>query len=77
MTLDDMTLAALSGGDNLVAVRNGAGEVVGFFAPVRQEYAEEYARTAAKAYSVRGERPRKPMTTPEVAAYLESLEGAT
>ena len=74
VTLDEKAITALNGGDNLVAIQNAAGETVGFYAPVRQEYADEYALVAAKSFSARGGQPRKPLTTPEVIAHLESLE---
>ena len=73
--LDETTLAALVEGGKLVEVSDAAGNVVGFFAPVKQEYADQYAEMAARVYSVWGSDgpPQRSMTTAEVVARLESL----
>jgi hypothetical protein len=73
--LDDKALAALAGGDKLVAVADEAGNIIGFFAPFRMEYAEQYAEMAARAYAAHRE-GRRPLTTAEVVKQLESLEQA-
>jgi hypothetical protein len=57
----------------LVEVRDHAGTAIGFFAPFRMEYAEEYAEMAARAYAAYRD-GRRPLTTAEVIAHLESLE---
>jgi hypothetical protein len=67
--LDDKTLASLANPNELVAVTDAAGNVVGFFAPIKKEYAEQYAELAAKAYAAKG----RPKTTAEVIADLEAL----
>lgn len=62
----------------LVEVRNQAGEVIGFFAPVKTEYAKEYSEAAARYYSTWGPggMPRHLKTPEEVFAYLEAREKA-
>jgi len=70
--VDEKTRAALDGADPLVAVSDATGAVIGFFAPVRQEYADQYAEVAARAYAAQRAGGR-PLTTPEVVAHLESL----
>lgn len=72
ITLDDKTLAALASEDKLVAVTDSAGNVVGFFAPFKMEYAEQYAELAARAYAAHRD-GRRPLTTAEVVKNLESL----
>ncbi len=76
IALDDKTVAALTKEKELVAMTDSAGTVIGFFAPVKQEYAEQYAEGAARAFSVWGsEGMPKHLTTPaEVIAYLEERE---
>lgn len=74
--LDAKALAALSATENgVVAVTDASGAVIGFFAPVKQEYAEQYAEMAARA-SVAYKDGRRPMTTAEVTEHLKSLEPA-
>ena len=74
--LDDMTVAALTKEKELVAMTDATGKVIGFFAPVKQEYADQYAEMAARAHSIWGPDgpPRRSMTTAEVIELLESLE---
>ena len=67
--LDDNTLASLANPNELVAVTDAAGNVIGFFAPYKMEYAAQYAELAAKAYAAKG----RPKTTAEVIADLEAL----
>jgi hypothetical protein len=77
IVLDANALAALAVTESgVAAVTDAAGNVVGFFAPVRQEYAEQYVEMAARARSVWGDAgpPRRPMTTAEVIERLNSLE---
>jgi len=70
IALDATALAALAKTESgVVAVTDAAGNVVGYFAPVKQEYAELAAR-ASVAYSEGG----RPATTGEVLKRLESLE---
>jgi len=68
VTADNKLFSELTSCDSLEEVRNEEGVVIGFFAPVRLEY----ALAAAKAYSTGI--PRVPKTTSEVLANLESLE---
>lgn len=74
--LDEKTTSALTESRELLAVTDPSGKVIGFFAPVKREYAEQYAEMAARIYSVWGSDgpPRRSMTTAEVIAHLESLE---
>ena len=77
IALDANALAALAPTENgVVAVTDAAGNVVGFYAPVKQEYAEEYARAAARAATVWGELgpPTRPLTTAEFLERLKLLE---
>ena len=57
----------------LVEIRDKAGAVIGFFAPLKMEHAKEYAEAAARA-AVRPQDGRRGYTSEEVAAYLKSLE---
>ncbi|MBY0512731.1 MAG: hypothetical protein K2P78_02325 [Gemmataceae bacterium] len=76
--VDDKTLAALTGPNELLAVTDAAGKVVGFFAPVTVEHVKEYVDAAAKMYSVWGAEgmPRHLTTPAEVIAHLEAREHA-
>ena len=67
--VDDKTVASLMASNELVAVADAAGNVIGFFAPVKKEYADQYAELAAKAYAAKG----RAKTTAEVIADLEAL----
>jgi hypothetical protein len=75
LALDEKTVAALTESQELLAVADPSGRVVGFFAPVKQEYADQYVQLAARMYSVWGAEgpPQRSMTTAEVIARLESL----
>lgn len=73
VTLDEKAIEALKVESGVVAVTDAAGNVVGFYAPVKQEYAEQYAEMAARA-SVGYANGRRAMTTPEVVAWLNTLE---
>jgi hypothetical protein len=75
--LDATALAALAKTESgVVAVTDAAGNIVGFFAPVKQEYADQYAQMAARAASVWGEigPPPGPLTTAEVIERMKLLE---
>ena len=50
--------------------------MIGFFAPNKIEQAEEYAKMAARSYSLWGEErpPERSMTTEEVVAWLQKLK---
>jgi hypothetical protein len=77
IALDANALAALATTESgVIAITDAAGNVVGFFAPVKQEYAEQYAEMAARVRSVWGEAgpPRHPLTTAEVIERLNALE---
>jgi hypothetical protein len=74
--LDDKTLAALVADKKLVAVTDGSGRVVGYFAPAMSR--EEMARRhlgLPDPEELRRQRdvPEKTYTTAEVKAYLQSL----
>jgi hypothetical protein len=74
IALDANALAALATTESgVVAVTDASGNVVGFYAPVKQEYAEHYAELAARA-SVAYSEGRRPLTTAEVIKHLESRE---
>lgn len=74
IALDTNALAALAATESgVVAITDEAGNIVGFYAPVKQEYAEQYARMAARA-SVAYTEGRRPLTTAEAIKHLESLE---
>jgi hypothetical protein len=70
--MDGAALAALATTETVVAVTDAAGTVVGYFAPVKQEYAEHYAEAAARA-SVAYRDGARPLTTAELAAKLEAM----
>jgi hypothetical protein len=77
ITLDEKALAALAPTENgVVAITDAAGNIVGFYAPVKQEYADQYAAAAARAASVWGEvgPPPGALPTAEVVKRLQSLE---
>ena len=66
------------GGTTWLVVRDPAGRVIGFFAPITMELADRYARAAAQAYPVKdlrkGDPNGKGYTTAEVLEHLKSLE---
>lgn len=68
--MDGEALAALATTETVVAVTDAAGNVVGYFAPVKQEYAEHYAELAARAHASAPH--RRPLTTAELLAKLEA-----
>ena len=77
VALDTNALAALTPAESgVVAVTDAAGKVVGYYAPVKQEYADQYAEMAARVQSVWGPEgpPRGPLTTAEVIERLKTLE---
>jgi hypothetical protein len=78
VTVDGAQAEAMVKTGELVEIRDGSGAVIGFFAPVKQEYAREYAEMAARAASVWGPEgmPRHLTTPDEVIAYLEAREKA-
>jgi len=76
--LDEQTLAALVGEKGLVALTDGTGRVVGFFAPAmsRAEMARRYLGLPdPEELRRQAEKPEKTYTTAEVKAYLNSLGG--
>jgi hypothetical protein len=74
IALDATAVGALAGTESgVVAITDAAGTVIGYFAPVKQEYAEHYAEAAARA-SVAYAEGRRPKTTAEVIRDLEALE---
>jgi hypothetical protein len=76
VTVDGVQAEAMVKTGELVEIRDAAGTVIGFFAPLKLEYARDYAETAARAYSVWGPEgmPRHLTTPAEVIAYLEARE---
>lgn len=79
IALDANALAALATTESgVVAITDAAGNIIGFYAPVKQEYAEQYAQMAARAASVWGEAgpPTGPLTTAEVIERMKLLEKA-
>jgi hypothetical protein len=72
ITADDKLVSELAMCNSVVEIRNKEGVVIGFFAPLRLEYAEQYASVAAKTYSTGIHRASK--STSEVLADLKSLE---
>ena len=68
--VDAKTGASLIESNGLVAVADAAGNVIGFFAPVKKEYADQYAELAAKAFAAK----QGPKSTAEVIADLKALE---
>jgi hypothetical protein len=76
VTLDRPTVQALTEMGPLVQVQDGAGEIVGYFAPLAKDRAAGYAAAAAAAHLYRpsnGKSDEPTYTTPEVLAYLDSL----
>lgn len=76
IALDATAVGALAGTESgVVAITDAAGTVIGYFAPVKQEYAEHYAELAARASSVWGTigPPNRPLTTAEVLARMQAL----
>jgi hypothetical protein len=75
--VDDKTLAALIASKRLVAVTDGDGRVVGYFAPAlsREEMARRHLGLPdPEALRRQRESAEKTYTTAEVKAYLQSLE---
>ena len=59
--LDDKMVAALAKEEELVAMTDTAGTVIGFFAPVKQEHADQYAEMARGLFPC-GDRMAGPST---------------
>jgi hypothetical protein len=77
IALDANALAALAATESgVVAVTDAAGNIVGFYAPVKQEYAADYAAAAAHFYPDKDKpRPGGPwFTSEQMAEHLKSLE---
>jgi hypothetical protein len=76
VTVDKAQAETMVQTGELVEVRDPAGEVIGFFAPVKMEYVKDYAEMAARTYSVWGAEgpPKRSMTAAEVLAHLEERE---
>jgi hypothetical protein len=78
LTVDGAVLAVLSQADGLTEIRDAAGRVVGFLAPVSVERAHLYAEAAARidptAIRRRKEAGGQTYTTREVLARLQSLD---
>lgn len=76
VTVDPAQAEAMVKTGELVEVRDAAGAVLGFFAPLKMEYATEYAEMAARTYSVWGAAgtPRELRTPADVIAHLEARE---
>jgi len=74
--LDDKTLAALVALKRLVAVTDGSGQVIGYFAPAisREEMARRHLGLPdPEELRRQRESSEKTYTTAEVKAYLQSL----
>jgi hypothetical protein len=75
--IDDKTLATLVADKRLVAVTDGTGRVVGYFAPAmsREEMARRHLGLPdPEELRRQRESHEKTYTTAEVKAYLKSLE---
>ena len=73
IALDANALAALATTESgVVAITDDAGNIVGFYAPVKQEYAQMAAR-AASVWDEVG-RPPGPLTTAQVIERMKLLE---
>lgn len=73
----DAVKETFAGAKSLVEVRDSAGVVIGFFAPVALEHAARYAEAAAAIDPLASKRQTKSgltMTTPEVLNFLQTLE---
>jgi hypothetical protein len=78
LTADDTLLAVLKQTKGLAEIRDSAGTIVGFFAPVEMDRAHLYAQAAAQTdpqeIKRRKEAGGKTHTTQEVLDHLKSLE---
>jgi hypothetical protein len=68
--VDAKTGARLVETSGLIAVADAVGNVIGFFAPVTMDHADQYADLAAKAFAAK----QGPKSTAEVIADLRALE---
>jgi hypothetical protein len=77
---DDATLAVLRRASGLAEIRDAAGAVVGFFAPVSMDRAHLYAQAAAQIdpqeMRRRKEAGGKTHTTQEIVDHLQSPESS-
>jgi hypothetical protein len=78
LTVNDQLLAVLNEAKGLSEIRDSAGNVVGFFAPVAVKDAQRYALAAAHIDPARVQRAKEETgpgrTTAEVLERLASLE---
>jgi hypothetical protein len=80
VAVDEKLANSLTAPATLVEVRDAAGRVIGFFAPVTMELAEKYASAAGQLYPVKPgsvSAMRRPKTTAEVLEHLRTLESGT
>ena len=74
IALDATALAALAPIESgVVAITDDTGAIVGFYAPVKQEHADQYAELAARA-SVAYREGRRPKTTEFEHAFQRGLK---
>lgn len=69
ISVDAKTRERLVEPAGLVAVTGPDGAVIGFFAPVNLDHADQYAELAAKAFAAK----QGPKSTAEVIAALRAL----
>jgi len=77
LTVDDALAPAMRQVKELAEVRDGQGNLIGFFAPVSLEHAARYAQAAAAADPLAAKQPKNngpAATTAEVLERLRSLE---
>lgn len=75
VTVDEKLAGSLVASGSLVEVKDAAGTVIGFFAPVTMELADKYAQAAGRYYPIK-DLPKpvgKAYTTAEVLEHLRSL----
>jgi hypothetical protein len=78
VSVDEKLAGSLACGGELVAVKDPAGKVIGFFAPISMELADQYVAMASRYYPIK-DMPKlnpngKAYTTAEVLEHLKSLE---
>jgi hypothetical protein len=78
VTVDEKLAGSLISGGKLVEVKDTAGKVIGFFAPISMDLADRYVAMASQYYPIKDMPKLNPngrdYTTAEVLEYLKSLE---
>jgi hypothetical protein len=78
LVADEAMLAVLRHANEVAEIRDSAGAIIGFFAPVSLEHAHLYAKAAAQInpqeIQRRKDKQGKYYTTQEVLDHLKSLE---